>query len=430
VLRSGVELIKSHLVDLLERGGRLRFLTGDYLGVTDPQALLQLLDLREAYPERAQIRVFEVGVGTFHLKSYLFRGGAFGDVALVGSSNLSRPALREGLEWNFRTVTSRDRRGFAEVLAGFEQLFAHPQTRSLDADWVDRYAQRRYVLRSVPQREIAPVDEPIVPPPDPHEIQHRALTKLEETRARGNTAGLVVMATGLGKTWLAAFDSARPEFQRVLFVAHREEILSQAMATFRRIRPEAHLGMYSGQEKTREADVLFASVQTLGRERHLERFAPDEFQYIVVDEFHHACAKTYRRLIAHFAPRFLLGLTATPERTDGGDLLALCQENLVFRCDLAEGIRDGLLSRFHYFGVPDEVDYRNIPWRSNRFDEEALTQAVATRSRAQNALDQYRKRGGRRTLAFCCSTRHADFMREFFREAGGARRSRALGVIE
>jgi superfamily II DNA or RNA helicase len=142
------------------------------------------------------------------------------------------------------------------------------------------------------------------------------------------------------------------------------------------------------------------------------------FDYVVIDEFHHAAAVTYRRVLDHFEPRFLLGLTATPERTDGGDLLALCQENLVYRCDLFRAIELGLLSPFHYFGVPDEVDYSNIPWRSSRFDEAALTEAVATSSRAQNALEQWRQRGGSRTLAFCCSQRHSDFMQAFFQEAG------------
>ncbi|MBM63933.1 MAG: hypothetical protein CL484_13385 [Acidobacteria bacterium] len=156
---------------------------------------------------------------------------------------------------------------------------------------------------------------------------------------------------------------------------------------------------------------------TLGRKKYLERFTPDEFDYIVIDEFHHAAARTYRLLIDYFAPKFLQGLTATPERTDGGDLLALCKENLIFRSDLVEGIREQLLSPFHYYGVPDEVDYQNIPWKSSHFDEVALTEAVATRARAENALDQYRKRGGTQTLAFCCSTRHADFMRTFFRDA-------------
>ena len=254
--------------------------------------------------------------------------------------------------------------------------------------------------------------------PTPHAIQQEALKALEETRQQGNTAGLVVLATGLGKTWLSAFDSHRPEFRRILFVAHREEILNQSRDTFRRIRPDARLGLYMGQEREADADVLFASIQTLGRAAHLERFPRDAFDYIVVDEFHHAAAPTYRRLIDHFRPKFLLGLTATPERTDGGDLLALCEENLVYRCDLVEGVKQDLLCRFRYFGVPDEVDYRNIPWRNSRFDEEELTRHVATQSRARNAHEQLQKRGGTRTLAFCVSQRHADFMADFFRQQG------------
>ena len=180
----------------------------------------------------------------------------------------------------------------------------------------------------------------------------------------------------------------------MLFVAHREEILNQALDTFRRIRPEARLGHYTGEMKDPDADVVFASIQTLSRREHLERFSPDAFDYIVVDEFHHAAAASYRKLIAYFRPKFLLGLTATPERSDGGDLLALCQQNLVYRCDLVEGVRKDLLAPFHYFGVPDDVDYTNIPWRSTRFDEEALTTAVATQRRAENALEQFRTRGG------------------------------------
>ncbi len=133
----------------------------------------------------------------------------------------------------------------------------------------------------------------------------------------------------------------RVKERRVLFVAHREEILDQALATFRRIRPSASLGVYTGQTKEADADVLFASIQTLGRLRHLRAFSAQAFDYVVVDEFHHAAAATYRRLIDHFEPKFLLGLTATPERTDGGDLLALCQENLVYRCDLARGHSSG-----------------------------------------------------------------------------------------
>jgi superfamily II DNA or RNA helicase len=217
----------------------------------------------------------------------------------------------------------------------------------------------------------------------------------------GNEAGLVVLATGLGKTWLAAFDSNRSEFSKVLFVAHREEILQQAKKTFRRIRPQARLGFYTGKEKDSQADVLFASIQTLGRLGHLKHFDRERFDYIVVDEFHHAAARTYRNLIDHFTPKFLLGLTATPERLDGGDLLGLCQENLVYRKDLVAGIEADLLCPFQYFGVPDDVNYENIPWRSSKFDETELTNAVATNKRAQNALEQLDSKGGKRALGFC-----------------------------
>jgi len=417
VLERGLAEIDAHLKDVVRRGGRLRVLTGDYLDVTEPTALLRLLDLATLAGQSegtVELRVFETAGESFHPKAYILHLSDGDGVAFVGSSNLSALALGRGIEWNYRIVPARDRAGFRTVVAAFETLFRHPNTTPLDAAWVARYRARRPTeLR----RSVDLVPEPL-PPPEPHEVQREALAALDQTRADGNAAGLVVLATGLGKTWLAAFDTNRPEFRRVLFVAHREEILDQALATFRRIRPTAVFGLYTGEEKTPEADVLFASIQTLGRVRHLGQFPPDAFDYIVVDEFHHAAATTYRRLIDHFQPRFLLGLTATPERTDGGDLLALCGENLVYRYDLWDGIRRGLLAPFHYFGVPDEVDYQNIPWRSTRFDEEALTRAVATQSRAQNALEQYRLRAGARTLAFCCSTRHADFMAGFFAQAG------------
>jgi superfamily II DNA or RNA helicase/HKD family nuclease len=417
VLGQGLALLEEHLKDLLRGGGRLRFLTGDYRDVTDPDALQRLLDLETIAGlsgAAIDLRIFESDRTTFHPKSYIVHLRDGDGVAFVGSSNMSASALETGIEWNYRVIPKRDRVAFGTVVDAFSTLFRHPSTRRLTAAWVDAYRRRR------PPHEARIIDvapEPLTQPV-PHDVQREALQALVRTRVAGNRAGLVVLATGLGKTWLAAFDSARPEYRRVLFVAHREEILEQALATFRCIRPGATLGFYTGEEKAADTDVLFASIQTLGRARHLAGFDPTTFDYIVIDEFHHAAAATYRRLIDHFTPRFLLGLTATPERADGGDLLSLCGENLVYRCDLVEGIRRELLVPFRYFGVPDEIDYSNIPWRSTRFDEEALTQAAATQSRAQNALEQWRERGGRRTLAFCCSTRHADFMAEFFDAAG------------
>ncbi len=415
-LRSGLELIQTHLQEVLDRQGKLRIVTGDYLGATDPDALLRLLDLNGP----AKCRVFETEAGTgpsafagaFHPKAYLFEHRDGTGAAFIGSSNLSASALTTGIEWNYRILESRDRTAWAEIRQAFESLFASPHTVALTPEWVERYRSRR----PSPFRLTDVMPDPAVDVPVPHSIQQEALSALEATRANGRQAGLVVLATGLGKTWLSAFDSRA--FRRVLFVAHREEILGQARANYRMIRPHHAMGRYTGGEKSPSAVVLFASIQTLGRQAHLDRFAPEEFDYIVVDEFHHAEARTYRRLIDHFKPKFLLGLTATPERTDGADLLTLCDNNLVFRCDLTEGIRRELLCPFRYFGVPDTVDYRNIPWRNRKFDEDELTKAVATQARAANALDQYRRRGGARTIAFCVSQRHADFMAAYLLEQG------------
>lgn len=413
VLKSGVALLREHFFDLLQRHGRLRIVTGDYLDATDPDALAELLDL----PGNLQLRVFEAGPLSFHPKAYIFHEPHGAGTAFVGSSNLTKPALHDGVEWNCRVFRANTDQGFAEIVDAFENLFAHPRTRPVDLDWIEAYRKRRRPI-STKQIvvEVAPAEA--TPPPEPHSVQREALAELKMTRLAGNEAGLVVLATGLGKTWLAAFDSHDADFRRVLFVAHREEILTQAMHTFRRIRPQARLGLYTGDAKQPDAEVLFASIQSLGKVRNLQRFAPDAFDYIVVDEFHHAAARTYRQLIDYFTPKFLLGLTATPERMDGGDLLALCQENLVYRKDLVAGIEAGLLCPFQYYGVPDEVDYSNIPWRSYQFDQEELTKAVATTKRAENALQQYRQRAGSRTLAFCCSQRHADFMAEHFVKAG------------
>jgi len=258
--------------------------------------------------------------------------------------------------------------------------------------------------------------EPAIQPVNPWPIQIEALRALEKTRIQGFRRGLVVMATGLGKTLLAAFDSNRPDFRRVLFIAHREEILRQSRNAFRRVRPDGRFGFFLGVDKDPEAEVVFASIQTLYR--NLDRFESDWFDYVVVDEFHHAAAPTYRRAIERFHPKFLLGLTATPDRLDGADLLALCGNNVVFECDLVEGIRQERLSPFHYWGIKDVADYAPIPWRNGRFDSDKLAQAIETMQRAEQALAEWRKRAVGPTLAFCTTIAHAEFMAEFFNKRG------------
>ncbi|HUX11404.1 MAG TPA: DUF3427 domain-containing protein, partial [Spirochaetia bacterium] len=262
-------------------------------------------------------------------------------------------------------------------------------------------------------------DDAELPVPVPNAVQIEALSALRGTRTAGFQRGLVVMATGLGKTHLAAFDARQCNARKILFVAHREEILSQAQRVFTRIFPQAKVGSYSGQSRERDADFLFASIQTLGAERHLEGFAPDHFDYIVVDEFHHAAAATYRRLLQHFRPKFLLGLTATPDRTDRSDILSFCDDNLVFDFDLFRAIRETLLCPFHYYGILDRtVEYQEIPWRNGKFDPGTLSNRLATLNRAKHVLAEWREKGTKRTLAFCVSTRHADFMADYFQKQG------------
>ena len=425
VRMTGVELLDAPLGDALERGACLRVLTTDYQSITEPGALERLQDLTQKWPGQVAVKVFEADATTsFHPKGYLFwSDGSDGDaVAWVGSSNLSRSGLNGGIEWNVGVDK------VAPLLRAFEELWKHPRAVTLDSDWLEQYRRRRPTR--VPPAEGDPNSPAVVPlgvtpeeltdevahPVTPRPLQQEALAALETTRAEGYRAGLVVMATGLGKTWLAAFDSARFSFRRVLFLAHREEILRQSLDVFRAVQPDRSLGIYMGAEKRGEADVVFASVQTL--HRRLDDFNADEFDYIVIDEFHHAAASTYRKVIDHFAPRFLLGLTATPERMDGADLLGLCGDNLVFQCDLVVGIDRGELVPFDYHGIKDVVDFDPIPWRNGRFEPDALANAMETSERADHALREWQARAGKRTLAFCATTAHADFMATYFTQHG------------
>ncbi|MBP7797115.1 MAG: DEAD/DEAH box helicase family protein [Thermoanaerobaculaceae bacterium] len=291
---------------------QVRVLTSDYLDITDPEALRLLLLLQE---RGAEVRVYSTQQGSFHLKAYIFAKldgrELVAGAAFIGSSNISRQALQEGLEWNYRVVYP-DNPGFLEARERFEVLFAHPNTVPLSDAWIEGYERRR----QPPSRAVAPGSHELDPPPEPTHVQREALDALAATRGAGYRRGLVVLATGLGKTWLSAFDVAAVGARRILFVAHREEILAQAAATFVRILAGKRVGYYTGRSRDADVDVLCASVQTLAKAEHLERFGPQHFDYIVIDEFHHAAAATYRRLLAHFAPSVPAGADSHA-RSDG-----------------------------------------------------------------------------------------------------------------
>lgn len=416
---SGVLHIQDALEDALVRGARVRILTGDYLGHTEAHALRYLMLLQEL---GANVKVFESqGETSFHMKAYLFTrsetNGGIDGCAFIGSSNISNAALVSGLEWNLKIDKAEDEDRFALIQSEYETLFTNLSCKALTHQWIDEYIKRNTYSKSIPLTgELEQYEQE--PPPEPNVIQTEALEALANSRLQGYRRGLVVLATGLGKTWLAAFDSEQIRAKRVLFVAHREEILKQAEQTFVRIRPHVKVGRYTGLYKEIDADMLFASIQTLGKASHLELFGQKHFDFIVVDEFHHAAASTYRKLLKHFEPRFLLGLTATPERTDQSDILAFCDDNLVYTRDLFDGIETRLLCPFTYYGIADEVNYQEITWRNGKFDPQQLENQLATNARARHNFKHWQDRHQSRTLAFCISKKHADFMADYFNRQG------------
>lgn len=433
IRNSGLSLLFDDIEQALMSSSRqvqLCLLTSDYMNITEPQALKRLMLLQE---RGADIRVFNSQKAkSFHLKTYIFvreeDSQLLSAAAFIGSSNISKTALTDGIEWNYRIdhPDSCDSASLAKlnhIRAEFQQLLTHANVVSLCYDWIAEYEKRYDQARTaVAQPSAADLpDEQEYVPPSPTDHQQEALVELTTTRQQGQQRGLVVLATGMGKTYLAAFDAAQCQANKVLFVAHREEILLQAEDSFLAVMPDKKVGRYTGQQKDAEYDMLFASIQTIGRQWHLDTFAPDAFDYIVVDEFHHAAAGSYQHLLAHFKPAFLLGLTATPQRTDGSDILALCHNNLVYQKNLFEGVAADVLCPFSYYGIFDDtVDYEHIPWRSGRFDPDKLSTKLATSLRANHALKEWRDKAQACTLAFCVSQKHADYMATFFNAKGVA----------
>lgn len=436
VQESGLERIRHALHSALARGASVRIVTGDYLEITQVSALELLLDWQrasggddeDAPVGRFEARVIEVATlpgrtRSFHPKSWCFTSDKLG-VAFVGSSNLSRSALDTGIEWNLRVDRDRDSQAFDRVREAF--AFTWRTAGPLDAEWIRAYAERaRRAPRSLPVG--ASEAEPLEGAPKPHEVQLEALASLRECRDQGRTRALVVLATGLGKTWLAAFDygqlrdelGARP---RLLFVAHRRELLRQAATTYRRLLrtldPGASVGWFLDDSNDLGADLVFASVAKLARREHLEKLLVASFDYVVIDEVHHAAAESYRRILGAISPRFLLGLTATPERTDSADIMGLFDDFTAYQADIARGVSLGRLTPFHYFGVKDDIDYAQIPWRNRRFDPEALAAAAQTETRMETLWRAWQAHPGRRSLVFCCGIAHAIHVRKWLKERG------------
>ncbi len=293
LMESGVKMLLDELDNALKRGAKIRILTGNYLGITQPSALYLL---KKKLGSRVDMRFYNEKDRSFHPKSYIFHYGGYSDI-YIGSSNISRSALTSGIEWNYRFSSVSDPKNYEKFYQAFEELFKH-HSIIIDDEELKRYSQtwhRPAVAKDLERYEYSHQNEENEPEDtkvrllyEPLGAQIEALCALEDTRAEGAKRALVQAATGVGKTYLAAFDSK--SYERVLFVAHREEILKQAAVSFRNVRNSEDYGFFTGEEKSTDKSVIFASVATLGRSEYLSEkyFAPDYFQYLVIDEFHHA----------------------------------------------------------------------------------------------------------------------------------------------
>lgn len=418
----GLRVLDKALLDLRERRGRLRVITTTYMGATDQRALDRLVELG------ADVRIsYETRTTRLHAKAWLFRRATGMSTAYVGSSNMSRTALTDGLEWNVR-LSNVDQAHLLDTFAEtFESYWADPSFEMYDPERDgDRLREALSAERGGPSDlpiEITSLDV------RPFGYQREILDELEAQRTvHDRWRNLVVMATGTGKTVVSALDYKRLRdagtVARILFIAHREELLVQSLSTFRHVLREGDFGeLYVAGARPREWRHVFGSVQSLSQ-LDLTELDPAHFDLVVVDEFHHAMASTYRRLLEHLTPKVLVGLTATPERTDGADVREWFDGRTAVELRLWEALEQGLLAPFQYFGIHDDVALEQVRWKRGRgYDIAELTNVYTgddhrVRLILKAVHHKVENPGRMRALGFCVSIQHAEFMAERFSAAG------------
>lgn len=413
IRRSGIRPLRAALERCARDGRRLRVLTTTYTGSTEADALDDLRALG------AEVRVsYDTKSTRLHAKAWLFHRRSGFSTAYIGSSNLTHSAQITGLEWNMRVSAARNLDVLRKVEAVFEAYWESGEFVPYDRAIFEAQIQPR----TTPTTRLSPLEFRLEP------FQHRMLEQIALARSQGHHRNLLVSATGTGKTVMAAVDYDRlrgvlPR-DRLLFIAHRQEILEQSLHTFRHVMHDGSFGeLWVGSARPTRFDHVFASIQSLSRVS-VEHLAPEHFDVVIVDEFHHAAASSYARLLAHIHPRELLGLTATPERSDGLSILEHFDGRIAAEMRLWQAIDQQRLVPFLYFGVHDGLNLTNVPWRRGRgYDVDALTNVITSDAHwARLVLEQLRlhvddiKRI--RCLGFCVSVAHARFMERVFRDAG------------
>ena len=422
VRHSGLRLFRSELDARARAGARVRVIASVYTGSTERRALDALIALG------AQVKVsYEIARTRLHAKAWLFHRESGLHTAYIGSSNLTHTAQVEGLEWNVRVSAAENPEVIERFEATFEQYWQEPEFEDYepgrDADRLDRALSRQSHGGS--PDDGLDISLLVDVAPKPH--QAVALEALESERQNGHCRNLVVAATGTGKTWIAAFDFKRLRNEgkgdSLLFVAHRDEILRQSQQIFQLVLREPGFGeRLVGGERPHSGRHVFASVQSLAK--RVDDIEPDGFDVVIVDEFHHAAAASYDRLLKRLTPKILLGLTATPERADGKSVLEWFDGRIAFESRLWDALDQGLLCPFHYFGVNDTTDLSAVRFERGRYvagdldnvltgDDMCGLCASATPSR-----NTCRTHVGCETLGFCAGVAHAHFMAGQFNRFG------------
>lgn len=422
VRHSGFRLFRSELKARVLEGARVRVIASVYTGSTERRALDELVKLG------AQVKVsYEVARTRLHAKAWLFHRESGLHTAYIGSSNLTQTAQIEGLEWNVRVSAVENPEVIGRFRATFEQYWQEPEFEDYQPE---RDAKRLDHALARQSHGVAPDNSELSMlvdvSPKPH--QAVALEALEAERQRGHRRNLVVAATGTGKTWIAAFDFKRLRSQGIgaslLFVAHRDEILHQSQQVFQLVLRDPAFGeRFVGGERPRSGRHVFASVQSLTN--HVDDIEPDAFDVVIVDEFHHAAAASYERLLASLRPKILLGLTATPERADGKSVLNWFDGRIASEARLWDALDQGLLCPFHYFGVNDSSDLSAVRFEKGRYLpgdlDRVFTGDHARAIRIRHAVEELVTDPQQmRALGFCAGVSHAHFMARQFNRFGYA----------
>jgi superfamily II DNA or RNA helicase len=418
----GIRILEKELREFTSRGGKLRVITTTYIGATDAKAVEFLASL-----ENTEVKVsYNTGNERLHAKAYLFERNTGFHTAYIGSSNFSRSALTDGLEWNLKVTTKE----VGHIIDKFKKTF-EAYWQNSDFELFDILIHSEKLVDALKQGKFSKEYTFTTAYFDikPFPYQNEILEKLEVERTVHNrNRNLIVAATGTGKTVISAFDYKNfrnnNKSSKLLFVAHRKEILQQAKATFQGVLKDNNFGdLWVDGLELSSNEYVFASVQTLNNRLKDLTLTCEYYDFIIIDEVHHISASTYRPIINYFKPKVLLGLTATPERMDGENILEDFCNRIAAEIRLPEALNRKLLSPFQYFGITDSIDLTNVKWDKGKYVASELT-SMYTKNDVRvgeiiRQLDKYTNDiNDVRAIGFCVTIEHATFMAEKFNLAG------------